>query len=102
MIEKQCMHGDHRRCALNACTVAARWHEPVRAAGIAAAQAANARWSIVSTIDNNVAVKVVGTSNHLGQAKLLLRTVLVNAGHPDGSHGKGLVYIVRGLDGRLL
>lgn len=100
MIEKQCMRGDHRRCALGACTVSARWHEPVRAAGIAAAQAAGHGWAVVSTIENNVTV--VGTSDHLGRAKLLLRTVLLNAGHQDGPEGRGLVYIVRGLDGGFL
>lgn len=94
------MRGDHRRCALDACVVAARWHEPVRKAGMAAAQAAGDAWAVVSTIENNV--QVVWTSNHLGQAKLLLRNVLLSADHLDYPDGRSLVYLVRASDGGLV
>lgn len=94
------MRGDHRRCASDACTVSARWHEPVREAGIAAARTAGQVWAVVSTIEN--AVTVVGTSDHLGRATLLRRAVLLHAGHQDVPSGMGLVYLVRGRDGGFL
>lgn len=98
MIEIQCGLGDHRRCEPSACAAAARWHEPVRRAGVEAAAAAGAVWAVVSTLDNRVTV--VGTEDHLGRAKTLLRNgALKRAGSPTGPEGRGLVYVVRGSDG---
>ncbi len=98
MIEIECGLGDHRRCEPSACAAAARWHEPVRRAGVAAARSAGAVWAVVSTIENRVSV--VGTEDHLGRAKSLLRIgALKRAGQPLGPEGQGLVYIVRGEDG---
>ncbi len=99
MIEIQCGLGDHRRCLPSACASAARWHEPVRRAGVEAAHAAGAVWAVVSTLENRITV--VGTEDHLGRAKSLLRNgALKRAGSPTGPEGKGLVYVVRGADGR--
>lgn len=80
--------------------VAARWHEPVRRAGVTAARMAGVTWAVVSTIENKVVV--VGTENDLDRATALLRVgALRRAGVPVGSEGTGLVYVVRGSDGGL-
>lgn len=98
MIEKVCALGDHRRCSPSACAAAARWHEPVRRAGVDAARAAGRLWAVVSTIENRVAV--VGTADHLGRAKSILRAgTLTRAGFGLGAEGMGLVYVVRATDG---
>lgn len=100
IIEGRCMLGDHRRCDLEACVVAARWHEPVREAGVAAAEAAGAVWAVVSTIENRV--DVVGTGDNLGRARTMLVAALTRAGRPFGPDGLGLVYVVRVTDGGFL
>lgn len=92
--------GDHRRCLPAQCAWAARWHEPVRRAGMEAARSAGVAWAVVSTIGDRLAV--VGTEDHLGRAKSLLRTgALKRAGLPTDYTGKGLVIVVRGSDGGL-
>lgn len=96
----RCMLGDHRRCAVDACVVAARWHEPVRAAGVLAAEAAGAVWAVVSTVHDRV--DVVGTADNLGRARSVLVAALVRAGLPVGPVGLGLVYVVRASDGGFL
>lgn len=99
IIEDKCELGDHRRCDPANCEFAAVWHEIVRAAGIEAAEAAGKIWAVVSVIEDQPTV--VGTGDHLGRAKSLLRTghakkFGIQTGDPAA---KGLVYIVRGADG---
>lgn len=92
-----CMRGDHRRCAPSACVVAARWQKEVSDAGMAAAQAAGTVWAVVSTIHNRV--DVVGTENHLGRARSILRGNAVRHSGRAPAEVEGMVYVVCGRDG---
>lgn len=81
--------------------MAARWHPAVSRAGVAAARAAGTTWAVVSIIGDRLAV--VGTEDHLGRAKSLLRTGHAKRhGYVTGDPAaKGVVYVVRGADGGL-
>ncbi|MEQ3541105.1 hypothetical protein WHI96_20030 [Pseudonocardia tropica] len=97
IIEGKCsIDADHRRCQPETCEWAADWHEPVREAGQRAAADAGAVWAVVSTLGG---VRVVGTTDHLGRAKSLLRTPEAKRHGITGAAAKGVVYIVRGSDG---
>lgn len=97
---QRCALGDHRRCDGSHCPVAARWLLAVRRAGVLAAEPSGAIWAVVSIIGDRVTV--VGTEDHLGRAKSLLRTGhLKRCGWPIGPVGKGAVYVVRASDAEL-
>lgn len=93
---------DHRRCPPDDCEVAHRWHEAVIDAGCAAADAAGRAYGVVSILSDRLAV--VGTADHLGRAKSILRSgEAKKAGYsPYDPAAKGLVYVVRCADGALL
>lgn len=93
---------DHRRCSPDDCEVAARWHEAVIDAGTAAADAAGRAYGVVSILGDRLAV--IGTADHLGRAKSLLRSgAAKRAGlSPYDPAAKGWVYVVRCADGALL
>ncbi|MGQ0774573.1 MAG: hypothetical protein ACT4NY_09170 [Pseudonocardiales bacterium] len=96
-----CGFGDHRRCIPEDCDVAHRWHAQVKHAGRATAQAEGRAYAVVSIIDDRL--YVVGTNDHLGRAKSLLRSGYAKRnGYPElGPASKGVVYVVRD-DGALL
>lgn len=97
IIASQCVDfGDHRRCIPEVCEWAAEWHSVVREAGQRAAADAGAVWAVVSTIGG---VRVIGTTDHLGRAKSLLRTPEARRHGFTGPEAKGFVYVVRGSDG---
>lgn len=102
IIEDSHIFEDHRRCPPEDCDVAARWHETVIDAGCAAHKAAGHAYGVVSIIGDRLAV--VGTSDHLGRAKSLLRPgAAKKAGYsPYDPASRGLVYVVRRADGALL
>lgn len=102
IIETSHLFEDHRRCQPDDCEVANRWHEHVIDAGCAAAEAAGHAYGVVSILGDRLAV--VGTNDHLGRAKSLLRSgAAKKAGYsPYDPASKGLVYVVRCADGALL
>lgn len=93
-IEIACGLGDHRRCLPDDCELAYQWHAQVKSAGMVAAQAAGHAYGVVSIIDDWL--YVVGTNDHLGRAKSLLRSGYAKThGYPDlGPVSKGVVYVV--------
>lgn len=95
-IAERCVVGDHRRCWGWDCPVAATWHLSVRRAGVLAAEAAGTTWAVVSIIGD--CVRVVGTTDHLGRAKSLLRTGTAKRAGITGPAAKGAVYVVRASD----
>lgn len=100
MITGMCGDGDHRRCRPETCEFAAEIHPGAIDLGLRALAYSGHRWAVVSVLESDDPV-IVGTGDHLGRVKSLMRSGHIKAhGFAPDSVTKGLVMIV-GSDGFL-